>query len=69
MIIPTADFDPMFANDGIPFREKMIGYIIREFGDTLAARADLPLSELLRETRFEIELPTANAKPSHNRAA
>jgi len=69
MIIPTAEYDPLFARDGIPFREKMIGYIIREFGDTLAARADLSLSELLRETRFENSLPSANATSHQNRAA
>jgi hypothetical protein len=69
MIIPTADFDPLFANDGIPFREKMIEYIIREFGDTLAARADLRLSELLWETRFENKLPSANATSHQHRAA
>jgi hypothetical protein len=35
MIIPTADFDPMFANDGIPFRSKMTAFIKREFNDML----------------------------------
>lgn len=35
MILPTPEFDPMFAQDGIPFREKMIRYIQREFSDLL----------------------------------
>jgi hypothetical protein len=35
MIIPTADFDPMFADDGIPFQSKMTQYIQREFSDIL----------------------------------
>lgn len=35
MIIPTPDFDPLFANDGVPFRTKMIAYIEREFPDLL----------------------------------
>ncbi len=35
MIIPTAEFDPMFADDGVPFAEKMNAYIVREFADLL----------------------------------
>lgn len=35
MIIPTPDFDPLFAEDGIPFRIKMLAYIRREFADLL----------------------------------
>ena len=31
MIIPTPEYDPMFADDGVPFRDKMIDYIKREF--------------------------------------
>jgi len=38
MIIPTADFNPMFADDGVPFREKMLAYIQQEFGDLLASQ-------------------------------
>lgn len=38
MIIPTADFNPMFAEDGTPFREKMLAYIQQEFGDLLASQ-------------------------------
>ena len=35
MIIPTPEFDPMFADDGVSFRTKMIEYIKREFADLL----------------------------------
>lgn len=35
MIIPTPDFDPLFAKDGTPFRDKMIRWIEREFQDML----------------------------------
>ncbi len=53
MIIPTPEFDPMFANDGVPFREKMIGYIRQEFPDVLGNRvahlqADIELEQLPR---------------------
>lgn len=37
MILPTPEFDPMFAEDGVPFRDKMIRYIQREFADLLGA--------------------------------
>ena len=39
MIIPTPEFDPLFATDGIPFRTKMFDYIRREFADLLDSRA------------------------------
>lgn len=35
MIIPTPDFDPLFAEDGIPFGLKMRQFIQREFADQL----------------------------------
>lgn len=35
MIVPTPEYDPMFARDGVPFREKMIQYIPGEFSDLL----------------------------------
>lgn len=41
MIIPTAEFDPLFADDGVPFQAKMIQYIRREFGDVLGPEAAL----------------------------
>jgi hypothetical protein len=37
MIIPTPQFDPMFADDGIPFRTKMLQYMRSEFFDLLGA--------------------------------
>ena len=41
MIIPTPEFDPLFADDGIPFRTKMLGYIEQEFSDILGDRCSL----------------------------
>ena len=41
MIIPTPEFDPLFAEDGVPFRTKMLGYIEREFSDILGDRQRL----------------------------
>jgi len=35
MIIPTPEYDAMYAGDGVPFRAQMIRYIEREFGDML----------------------------------
>lgn len=45
MIIPTPDFDPLFAEDGIPFQKKMIEYISREFADLLGPQLGLLQSE------------------------
>jgi len=45
MILPTPEFDPMFADDGVPFREKMIRCIQREFSDLLGADARFLESE------------------------
>lgn len=41
MIIPTPEYDPLFADDGVPFSEKMRQTIRREFSDVLGARASL----------------------------
>ena len=41
MIIPTPDFDPMFADDGTPFQSRMTHYIQREFSDILGPHARL----------------------------
>ena len=41
MILPTPEFDPMFADDGIPFRSKMLDYIEQEFADILGDRRRL----------------------------
>ena len=45
MIIPTPEYDPLFANDGVPFRTKMLAYIDREFADLLGNRRGLPQSD------------------------
>ena len=45
MILPTPEFNPMFADDGVPFQEKMIRYIQREFPDLLGAAAYLPATK------------------------
>lgn len=45
MIIPTAEFDPLFADDGVPFQTKMVQYIQREFEDILGGRRQLLQSE------------------------
>ena len=45
MILPTPDFDPLFAEDGVPFRDKMLAYIEREFSDILGDRRRLLRSE------------------------
>jgi hypothetical protein len=48
MIIPTPEFDPLFAVDGKPFQEKMWGYIRREFADLLGPQlTSLDASEAL----------------------
>lgn len=45
MILPTPDFDPLFAPDGVPFRAKMLAYIEQEFSDILGDRRRLLRSE------------------------
>ncbi len=45
MILPTPDFDPLFAADGVPFRAKMLAYIEQEFSDILGDRRRLLRSE------------------------
>lgn len=69
MIIPTAEYDPMFANDGIPFRAKMIDYIIREFGDTLGASAGLLHSDDGLDAVAAMHIPFATETPTRRRAA
>ena len=41
MILPTPEYDPLFADDGVPFRTKMLRYIEREFADILGDRCSL----------------------------
>jgi hypothetical protein len=50
MIIPTPEFDPLFAEGGISFKTKMIEYIKREFGDVLGSRIGLLRSDEGLET-------------------
>lgn len=50
MIIPTPEFDPMYAQDGVPFREKMLARIARDFGDELGAAR---LEEIARAASSE----------------
>ena len=68
MILPTPDFDPMFAYDGVPFREKMIRYIQREFSDLLGADATLLETEggleiLSRVARSRRQEPSISILP------
>ena len=57
MIIPTPDFDPLFADDGIPFGLKMRQYIQREFAEQLG-----PYTALL-ETEEGLAIVAANFFP------
>jgi len=41
VIIPTPEFDARFADDGVPFRTKMIAWIQSEFADVLGKKANL----------------------------
>lgn len=54
MIIPTPEFDPLYAKDGIPFRTKMIQYIEQEFSDLLGDRRQLVHSQRGLETPSNI---------------
>jgi hypothetical protein len=45
MILPTPQHDPLFAEDGTSFRQRMIRYIEREFADVLGGRSGLLCSE------------------------
>jgi len=59
MIIPTPEFDPMFADDGVPFRTKMIQYIEREFSDLLEPYADVPQTDRVRRAIAKMQLESA----------
>lgn len=69
MIIPTAEYNPMFADDGIPFRDKMIDYILCEFSDTLGPRAGLLHRVDGIETLSAIYIPAATESSRQSRAA
>ncbi len=68
MIIPTAEYDPLFANDGVPFRDKMFDYILREFSDLLGPQTGLHRRDAL-EAISENEIPFANETTRPSRAA
>jgi hypothetical protein len=57
MIIPTPEFDPLFAQDGVPFQTKMIEYIRREFSDLLGPRLGLLRSDQGLETLAALYRP------------
>ena len=69
MILPTPQFDPLFADDGIPFRTKMLSYIEQEFSDILGDRRRLLRSEsglnwLAQQINSEL-----SSQPRSNKAA
>lgn len=65
MIIPTPEYNPLFADDGEPFREKMIAYIQREFGDLLGPRAALLKTEAgLKTLAEQTRLPARSGDQS-----
>ncbi len=69
MIIPTPEFDPMFADDGVPFQTKMILYIRREFPDLLGANvAQLHTDKGLQQLSKSIADAT-NQRPRPSAAA
>lgn len=69
MIIPTAEYDPLFANDGVSFREKMVGYIIREFSDTLGPRVGELQSDAGLDALSAVYNPSATEIRHQSRAA
>lgn len=66
MIIPTPEYDSLFADDGVPFRAKMIEYIKREFGDMLGPRIGLLRSDAGLEVLVAMYNPCKreSAKPA-----
>ena len=69
MIIPTAEYDPLFAEDGVAFRIKMIRYIEREFGDVLGPHRGLLRSDEGLKTLSAIHSPMSLAPSRRNEAA
>lgn len=68
MIVPTPEYDPWFANDGIPFQEKMCQYIKREFGDVLGADVALLSSRSGLERLSEV-YSRSNVNSGNRKAA
>ncbi len=65
MILPTPEYDPLFAADGIPFRQKLLAYIEQEFTDILGDRRRLLHSEsgidwLSQQISRELPQPRSN---------
>ncbi len=69
MIIPTPEYNPMFAQDGIPFREKMLDYIHREFRDTLGPKVGLLNSDAGLEILSTLNVPAKNEPAPIRKAA
>jgi len=69
MIIHTPEYDPMFADDGIPFRTKMIQYIEREFSDLLEPHAYVPQTDRVRQTLAKMYSESAAETTRLRRAA
>jgi hypothetical protein len=67
MIVPTPDFDPLFAEDQVPFQVKMWNYILREFHDMLPKETG-PAPEGSRAGEVALE-PSSPAESQPRRAA
>ena len=65
MITPTPEFDPMFADDGVPLRTKMIQYMKREFGDLLGAQVGLLHTNEGLAVLSRIYLNSSSSETSH----
>jgi len=66
MIIPTPEFDPFFADDEIPFQEKMRSYIQREFSDLIDPRQ---FPDLFSRTSVDSDTKPEEPSSDHRRVA
>lgn len=69
MIIPTPEYDPMYADDGVPFRTKMIQYIAREFSDLLGPQIGLLKSDAGLELLSSLRPETTDGSSRLRKAA
>jgi hypothetical protein len=69
MIVPTPEYDPMFADDGVPFRTKMIQYIKQEFSDLLGPRVGLLETDDGLDLLSSLHSQTAIGMPPVRKAA
>lgn len=69
MIIPTPEYDPMYADDGTPFQEKMVDYIAREFGDMLGPRLTLLRDQQGLDMLATVYLNPTSKSPQQRHAA